>query len=478
MKNLKRTVSVIVVTILIVFFVNRISFILENKGSKEHYSDFFRETKDIDVLFLGSSHVMHGFFPMELWGDYGITAFNLAADGSTIPVSYWVLVNAMDYNTPKVVVLDIYDVCPRVISSGSGSVHEQMDAFPLSLNKIRMINDLYSEKNLTEETIESEAYDLFNKKYVLLWPFSEYHTRWNDLSLEDFLTRSELLQKSETWKGSSPLYGVAVREEKIYNKDISDLTYDDLSEEYLLKVIDLCKENNISLVLINTGYDCSEESKLFADSINDIAELNEVPYLDFTQMNLIDFNCDLADTGENTHVNFSGAQKFTSYIGEYIYENYDLINHKNEPGYEKWEYDYGLYVASKSYNLKQSGNITEFLVKMSDPDYKAIIEINDSQMFDDDILKSQLMSFGIEVDEYKNLIIIDVNSGKGECYSYEYNSIISTCIGDIEINKKDENDEYVLYKDGEKLLTNTDDKNVIRITVIDDNNVVAIRDFP
>jgi hypothetical protein len=53
-------------------------------------SPFLVEGNDIDVVMLGSSHVRCGIFAMELWNDYGISLYNLASNGRTIPVCYWI----------------------------------------------------------------------------------------------------------------------------------------------------------------------------------------------------------------------------------------------------------------------------------------------------------------------------------------------------------------------------------------------------
>lgn len=480
---MKKIIAVLLLVVMIVGSVGRVSYILENKESRSRYSSFFKEENDIDVLFVGSSHVRHGFFPMELWNDFGITAFNLAANGSTIPVAYWILVNALDYKMPKVVVMDVYDLEPRVITSDSGQVHEQMDAFPLTKNKLLMINDLFDKNNLTEETINSDAYELYDKKYTLIWPFTEYHTRWNDLGEADFISKEELLKQSTTWKGSSPLFGLATRKERIYESDTSKFIYDDLAEKYLMKMIDLCKQKDISLILINTGYDCNDTSKLFADSVPDIAKENGLPYLDFTQMDIIDFSSDLFSTGENTHVNFSGAEKFTSYIGNYLKENYTLDDHSGDNHYEKWRNDYRMFKESKIRYLKDSASLKEYLMYLADDDYQVIIEVGNPGVLGDEKTKNQLVNLGVKVSEISdltNMIVIDIKNKESDCVAYDNNTVFSTVLGDIGVFTNPKGNSYGLYRDGNELkVQEIEEEFSLRITVIDriDSNVIDIHDF-
>ena len=43
---------------------------------------------------------------------------------------------------------------------------------------------------------------------------------------------------------------------------------------------------------------------------------------------------DTQDKGD--HLNVYGAEKVTSYLGNYLEENYELEDHRNDPTYEAW----------------------------------------------------------------------------------------------------------------------------------------------
>ena len=45
------------------------------------------------------------------------------------------------------------------------------------------------------------------------------------------------------------------------------------------------------------------------------------------------------DSIDGVHSNIFGANKMTNYIGEYLNNNYKLINHKNDPKYSRWDSD-------------------------------------------------------------------------------------------------------------------------------------------
>ena len=75
----------------------------------ETYRGFYKMKKNtIDVLFLGSSHTASGFNPQDLYNEYGIRGYNLGSNSQNLWVSYYWLREALQYQSPKVVVLDCY----------------------------------------------------------------------------------------------------------------------------------------------------------------------------------------------------------------------------------------------------------------------------------------------------------------------------------------------------------------------------------
>ena len=305
-RKLTDFVGVLLLIVIVVCSVGAVSDLLENKESDRRYASFFTEEQAVDVLLIGSSHIRHGVFPMELWRTRGIAAYNLAGNGCTIPSAYWVLVNALDYQVPEVVVMDVFDMWPgRIVSDRYGHVHDQFDAFPLSVHKAQMVLDLFRDPALTDRN----GHNLYEKRWEFFWNLGEYHSRWASLGKEDFAGERAIEERSRVWKGAEPLSGVVERREHKYKKkgDGGLPVYDEQSRQYLEKMIDLCDDRGIRLILVNTGFDCSDEAKLFHDSVVDIAADNGVPYYDFTKEDFIDFGTDLNSTGHNTHVNFSGA---------------------------------------------------------------------------------------------------------------------------------------------------------------------------
>lgn len=153
---------------------------------------------------------------MELWKTRGISAYNLAGNGGTIPSSYWVLVNALDYRVPEAVVMDVFDMWPgRIVSDRYGQVHEQFDAFPLSVHKAQTVLDLFRDPSLTDRA----GNNLHEKRWEFFWNLGEYHSRWSSLGKDDFAGERAISESSRVWKGAMPLSGVVDRKKHVYKEN-------------------------------------------------------------------------------------------------------------------------------------------------------------------------------------------------------------------------------------------------------------------
>ena len=406
-RKLTDFVGVLMLIVIIVCSVGAVSNLLENKESDWRYASFFTEEQAVDVLLIGSSHMRHGVFPMELWRTRGIAAYNLAGNGCTIPSAYWVLVNALDYQVPEVVVMDVFDMWPgRIVSDRYGQVHEQFDAFPLSVHKAQMVLDLFKDPTLTDRN----GNNLYEKKWEFFWNLGEYHSRWASLGKDDFAGERAIAEKSRVWKGAMPLSGVVERKEHKY-KEMGDGSgaaeageqpvYDEQSREYLEKIIDLCDDRGIRLILVNTGYDCSEEAKLFHDSVRGIADSYGVPYYDFTNEDIINFDTDLNSTGHNTHVNFSGAQKMTERVGNILEENCKLQDHREDAEYEKWRSDCEAYIADKHKYLREQEDLENYLMFLYDDDYQIMFDVRDPSVLEEEKVRKLIENLGNRVESFE-----------------------------------------------------------------------------
>ncbi len=220
--------------------------VLERKDSHYKYADFLDLAKNdqIDVLFIGSSHVINAINPVVLFDKYGISSYNMGGHGSVMQATYWELREALQYTKPKCVVVDTfllqknYQYLDLMYEDSEDSerrtsidqLHLNMDVWPLNKLKVEAIEDLISDKDVQKE---------------FLYDFIVYHGRWDELQRRDFET---LVGKEER----NPYFGAEMR----YGVELTPGIYSDPEEgegmdeesiglEYLDKIIQLCQEEDI-----------------------------------------------------------------------------------------------------------------------------------------------------------------------------------------------------------------------------------------
>ena len=389
----RRLVAAICFCIVLTVVIVMTQKIFERKYSYTKYYDFYQQKQDFDVLFLGTSHVLNAVYPMELWRDYGIVSYNMANHSENICTNYWQLQNALQYTTPKVVVIDLYAV------DGDGKVNEKylhnfLDEVPFSFMKIEMVCDL----------LEAE------KRVEYLFNLSLYHSRWEELGADD-LRPARGLEK-----------GAEFRDEVTINVPPTLIPQDEydptarLNKQYLQKIIDLCKDQNIGIILTYLPYTMPEGHQRVANWGYVAAEQNDIPYLNFVYEDIdINYKTDCAD--EAHHLNASGARKITDYLGNYIQENYDVKDHREDPEYDFWHQDYAEYREMKQGWLNEQENVWSYLLQLNDRDYVTKIYASDSNyIFQDSEIKelvNNISFFG------KVVHLEQKDGGKDDCFTVE-----------------------------------------------------------
>ena len=141
---------------------------------------------------------------------------------------------------------------------------------------------------------------------------------------------------------------------KPYNDDNKYMSKDHSKEKigekctiYLEKMVKLCKDNNIKLLLIEIP-SAESWSKDLSDKTQEFANENNLEFID---MNLnykdfgFDWKTDSADAGD--HLNVYGAEKVSKYLGKIIQEKYNIPNRKNDEQYSQWYEDSKIYNTDK-----------------------------------------------------------------------------------------------------------------------------------
>ena len=350
-KNIFRFIELFIFLIALIFISTNLMNILIEKGTSTNprmHNVYEGYAKNTDVLFVGSSHAGH-LVGRNLWRDYGIAAYTIAGNSQPVDVTYHSIIEFLKYEEPSVIMVETAlipdDNMEEPDTEYEGKIQSDA-AFKYSENYLQMAREQIKNFNLpfTEEGVQ------------LLYKWPVVHSRYSELTKDDFVTDAPYLVSDV-----HPLTSVPDEEAEIVTTD-ERAPISDIGREYLDKIIALCHEKNIPLVLFHTPYPAPEISMAQQNTISDIASQNNVPYIDFNYLvEEIGFDVQTDQAADLNHLNLSGGEKITAYLGQYLLDNYNLKDHRNDPGYETWRND---QKAWEDYQLREefesSSNIEEW----------------------------------------------------------------------------------------------------------------------
>ena len=279
------------------------------QAQKKPENNKVKDTKDtsIDIVAIGNSDLYSGWNSLQLWNEQGITSFVAAGPKQNTKLSYYMLKEVLKIEKPKLVVLEV-------------------DAF-------------FGEY----EEIDSKGYQYTAQKYC--YKLFENKEEWSIIKDEPYM-------KSEYLQNRMRLYGYYY--DKTVEKCTTGFSYmkksqnrttvSSYTKKYLNKIIQLAYENNCQILFICFP---SESSWSYArhNTVSDYAKKYSIPF--------IDLNIEQYDTGFSwlsdsrdggNHLNNSGATKMTHFLGQYIKNNYQIKDKRNDSLYTSWNEDYDNFI--------------------------------------------------------------------------------------------------------------------------------------
>ncbi len=461
-KILKRAVSCIAVLLLTAGMLVFLADLTERKASREKYADFFAQEQDFDVLFMGSSHVINAVYPMELWNDHGIVSYNFGGHSNQLATTYWVMKNALDYTSPKLMVIDCMGITSERKSSDAFSMlHQSFDAFPLSATKMRAVWDLLDDPGMDALIDKGEARDgdETRTKLGLLWEFSVYHARWNELTQDDFEPSATLEKGAESRIG---VYPTSYEHYDLYQK----LESGDVGEEYLRRMIEDCRAKGIDVLLLYLPFPASAKQQQEAEYTEKLALEYGVNYINFLEEDLVDYGIDYFDA--DSHVNPSGARKITEYLGRYIKEHYDIPDRRLDSAYGSWNEDYSAYTDMKDRNLAQQTSLYNYLMLLAGDDLDIAMDAYDPAVFQDALVQKLMQNLHVDVQqlgEETDVVLIHEGGEQAAVLNgLRDTGSADTPLGTVHIRDMDE-DSYRIFLDGLEVLQGRKGDRGLRITV-------------
>lgn len=307
-------------------------FELENTSNfnkrYETYRDFPDDT--VEAVLLGTSGIDRYWVPSQAYEEHGITVYPLSVDAFPAWLYKYAIEEALDYQDVQLFILDIRPFTQANISIDTMDVRARrfLDALPpFSINRIQAC---FKTMEIREE-VDSSASRL---DLSYLFPIIKFHGKWSD---DDYLIGNNWSAIPHEYLGYHILQKATVRPSPQRNRGYrADYFYDldPYSEETLYELIDYIKEKKLNVLFIDTPQVRFGKESGRSNTIYKILEEEGMDYIHFYDENSdntftidLDLKSDFYNPG---HLNFYGATKFTTVLADYLIENYELEDKRDQ----------------------------------------------------------------------------------------------------------------------------------------------------
>lgn len=321
--NYIRLIMTILIIVSTLYLLTRLMMPKYDRGVTEGalIAEYYAEVKNHDVIFVGDCEVYDNFAPAILWQHYGINSYIRGSAQQLIWQSYYLLEDTLYHEKPQIV---IFNVLSLMYNEPQREAYNRMslEGMRWTPAKARAINASMMER---EHFLD----------YV--FPLLRYHSRWSELSSTDFthIFKTEKVSHNGSFINIGVKPAVNVPEGRI----LGNYDFGEKSLLYLDKMTALCRENGIELILVKAPSLYPYWYEQWDQQVRAYAQANDLTYINFLELieeTGLDFMTDTYNAG--LHLNLSGAEKISHYLGNFLLQETKLVNRRGEAGLEViWE---------------------------------------------------------------------------------------------------------------------------------------------
>lgn len=305
-KKILRAAVTIVIVAVSLYLLQKLLFPKYVTGIVEGalIAEYYQEEKDHDVVFIGDCEVYENFSPAVLWEDYGINSYIRGSAQQLIWQSYYLLEDTLRYEKPEVV---IFNVLSMKYNEPQKEAYNRMslEGMRWSPSKVKAI----------------QASMMEDEKFLdYVFPILRYHSRYSELNKDDL--KYMFSSPKVSHNGYYMRVDVKPAENVPEGKILPDYNFGENAYAYLDKMTKLCEENKIRLILVKAPSLYPYWYDEWEAQMEEYAAAHNLEYINFLELvdeTGLDFSTDTYDAG--LHMNLSGAEKITRYLGKVLSES-------------------------------------------------------------------------------------------------------------------------------------------------------------
>lgn len=316
---MKKLISSIVFLLLAAFLALSAYRVLSWKDTTGGYLSSMQqlqatEKDQIDLAFLGSSHIYCDVNIAQIWNETGISAFDMSVSGMDAISMPHYLKELFKEQSPSVVCIELYQ-----------TIFKRQ---PLLSNVYRLYLSLPLSPGAVEAILEYGPEDPM--AYITRWPI--IHTRYRELTAFDFVQ----YQPSVFGRGFSYHYEMNPVAWDGQNDAESTTPLSEENKELLDELLAICNENGSQMVGIMTPIVISDEDQKIINGAKEYLAAQGVP--------ILDMNTDGSELGldphrdftDEDHLNYWGSQKATAHLTDWLTQRFSFPDHRGDEAYSYW----------------------------------------------------------------------------------------------------------------------------------------------
>lgn len=383
---MKRSLKILIFSSALLAGFNYLEKVFESPHHLINTANGYRELSgetNVDILFLGSSHMFASINPYVIDKNTRSISYNLGTDGLRLQFTSIMLEEALKTTKPKLVVVEVF--------RGSVSKIETDVSKGFQLRGLDFVSNFNRNKldRVQENFLFSEYPGVYSK-------LLRNHSSWSDKDFLDLNREFEInLNKNLYYSG---YFGARMRLSDDLRNQYSgfrlkgrkiDTTFNFLKPIYLDeldRLVNLSQKHGFDLLLMTApDLRASEVNNYLYVQLEDFANKNQLNYLNLSSKEKFDeLDISFDDFKDASHLNLNGGEKVSQYLSEYINKNYTLSDRSEEDvfaarilDYEKMHFGQEIYNNNIGFPLTDSLLISNLQILKPRKNYLVRLSFND-----------------------------------------------------------------------------------------------------